>query len=465
MEKLSSLHILGSVITLSVIIFIGIYTGRKIKDAKDFSSGGYNASSALVAGTIIGTLVGGSSTIGTAQLAFTNGLSAWWFTIGAGIGCLLLSKIFTVPLRKSKCDTIQQVITNEYGQQAGIITSVLSSIGIMLNIVAQILAANALLSSMFGLSPEVCAVISVVLMACYVIFGGVLSTGVLGIIKFILIYISVILGALLALQLAGGFSQIYNLLPGEEYFNLFSRGFGVDAGAGLSVVFGVLSTQTYVQAILSGKSDDASKKGALLSSILIPPVGIGGILIGLYMRINFPMIESGQAFPLFIINNMPPFIGGAILATLLIALVGTGSGMALGFGTIITKDIYKKYINKNADSKRELLVTRIVIIVSLVVSAFFTMGNLKSAVLTWGFMSMGLRATVLLIPMICALFFKGKINSLHAILSSVLGFVSFLMCELFFNINIDSLIIGVTVSTVTAIAGYYKKINRKQKLI
>lgn len=457
MAQLSSFHILGSVITLSIIIFIGIYTGRRVKDAKDFSSGGYNASSALVAGTIIGTLVGGSSTIGTAQLAFTNGLSAWWFTIGAGVGCLFLGIVFAKPLRNSRCETIQQIITIEYGQKAGIITSVLSSIGIMLNIVAQILAANALLSSMFGLSAEVSAIISVILMACYVIFGGVLSTGVLGIIKFILIYISVILGALLTLKLAGGFNQIYSTLSYEKYFNFFSRGFGVDAGAGLSVVLGVLSTQTYVQAILSAKNDNAAKKGALLSALLIPPIGIGGILIGLYMQINFPIIESGQAFPLFIINNMPPLIGGAILGTLLIALVGTGAGMALGFGTIITKDIYKKYINKTADSRRELMVTRIVIVVSLAVSAFFTLGNLKSAVLTWGFMSMGLRATVLLIPMISALFYKDKINTTYAILSSVLGFSSFLICEIFFNLNIDSLLIGVIVSAITAITGFLKK--------
>jgi SSS family solute:Na+ symporter len=272
-----------------------------------------------------------------------------------------------------------------------------------------------------------------------------------------LIYISVILGAILALNLSGGFNQIYNSLPHNDYFNLFSRGIGVDGGAFLSVVFGVLSTQTYVQAILSGKSDNASIKGALISSLLIPPIGIGGILIGMYMRINFPDIASGQAFPLFIMNNMPPFLGGAILATLLIALVGTGSGMALGFGTIITNDIYKKYINKNSDSKSELLVTRVVILVSLSVSALFTLGNLKSAVLTWGFMSMGLRATVLLVPMITALFFKDKINGKFAILSSVLGLLSFLISELFFNINIDSLLIGVTVSTFTAFIGFLIK--------
>jgi SSS family solute:Na+ symporter len=464
MGQLSFFHILGSIITLSVIIFIGIFTGRKVKNAKDFSSGGHNAGSALVSGTIIGTLVGGSSTIGTAQLAFTNGFSAWWFTIGAGVGCLLLGAIFAKPLRKSECNTIQQIITNEYGQKSGIITSALASFGIMINIVAQILAANSLLSSMFGLSPELSAIISVILMACYVIFGGVLSTGVLGVIKLILIYISVILCAVLAIKLSGGFTEVYGSLPHDKYFNLFSRGMGIDGGAFLSVVFGVLSTQTYIQAVLSGKSNNASIKGTLISSVLIPPIGIGGILIGLYMRINFPNIVSGQAFPLFIIYNMPPFIGGAILATLLIALVGTGSGMALGFGAIITNDIYKKYINKNADSKKELSVTRVVILISLAVSAMFTLGNLKSAVLTWGFMSMGLRATVLLTPMITALFFKGKVSSKYAILSSVLGFASFLTCEIFLNLNIDPLIIGVSVSAVIAIAGSRKSVLRRYEL-
>ncbi len=450
---LSVSHLIGVFVTLFIIMAIGIYSGKKVKDATDFSSGGHKAGSTLVAGTIIGTLVGGSSTIGTAQLAYTYGMSAWWFTIGAGLGCLVLGLLFTKPLRKSNCNTIQQIITLEYGSNAGIVTSVLASFGILLNIIAQILAANALLTSMFGLSSVESAIISIIIMSCYVIFGGVLSTGILGAIKLILIYISVFLGAIVALKLGGGFENFYTSLDHNQYFNIFSRGIGIDAGAGLSVILGVLSTQTYIQAVLSGKSDDAARNGALLSSFLIPPIGIGGILIGMYMKINFPSIESSQAFPLFIINNMPPLLGGVILATLLLALVGTGSGMALGFGTIITNDIYKVYFNKNVSSKGELLVTRAVIFISLLISALLTLGNVKSAILKWGFMSMGLRATVLLIPMTGALFFKGKINKNLSILSSVLGFASFLICELFLNINIDSLVVGILVSGVTGIIG------------
>lgn len=82
------------------------------------------------------------------------------------------------------------------------------------------------------------------------------------------------------------------------------------------------------------------------------------------------------------------------------------------------------------------------------------MGNLKSAVLTWGFMSLGLRATVLLIPMIFALFFKNRVKSSYAILSSILGFASFLIFGLLFDISIDSLIIGIVVSALPSIIGF-----------
>lgn len=456
MENLTASHIIGALVTLIIIMGIGVYSGKRVKNASDFSTGGHRASSLLVAGTIIGTLVGGSSTVGTAQLAYNYGFSAWWFTLGAGLGCLTLGSAFVKPLKLSCCNTIQEMISSEYGQTSGIITTVLSSFGIILNIVAQILAANALLSSMFGLGSVESACVSILLMSVYVIFGGVLSTGILGIIKLVLIYFSVFLGAAIALKLGGGFSGFYNNLNHQQYFNLVSRGVGIDVGDGFSVVLGVLSTQTYIQAVISGKNIKEAKKGALLSAAIIPPIGIGSILIGMYMKINYPYIESSQAFPLFIINNIPPFISGLILATLLIALVGTGSGMALGFSTIIINDIYKKYISKNENIKNELVITRIVILLTLVVSAIFTLGNLKTAILTWGFMSMGLRATVLIIPMIGALFFKGKIGSKFAVLSSVFGFLSFLVCETFFDLNMNSLFIGVSISALTILFGLSK---------
>ena len=70
----------------------------------------------------------------------------------------------------------------------------------------------------------------------------------------------------------------------QRFTSLVARGASKDIGSGLSLILGVLSTQTYAQAIWSAKSNSTARKGALLSALLIPPIGIACILIGLYMR-------------------------------------------------------------------------------------------------------------------------------------------------------------------------------------
>jgi SSS family solute:Na+ symporter len=452
MGDLSTMHILGAAITLTLIMGLGVYSGKKVKNASDFDTGGKSAGPLMVAGTIIGTLVGGSSTIGTAQLAFDYGLSAWWFTLGAALGCFILAVKFIAPLMDSDCDTIQQLIQKEFGTAAGLVTSILATLGFVLNIVSQLLAANALLTTMFGFNAMFCTVISVIIMACYVVFGGVKGTGLLGIVKSALLYVAVIVGGFLALKLSGGFGTIYNTLPHERYFNLFAGGLNTNLGAGISVILGVISTQTYVQAIIIGKSHTASRKGALISALLIPPIGIGSILIGYYMRISFPTMQASQAFPRFVIANMNPFLGGIVLATLFIAVVGTGSGMALGLATVITNDIYKPFINQNADGKKTLFFSRMTIVVTLILAAIFTNGNLKSTILTWGFMSMGLRAVVLLAPMCAALFFHGKVNRNFAIASSIAGILAMLAGEIL-DFPGDSLFLGMAVSIGMVVIG------------
>ena len=93
----------GIILVLGLIISVGLLSGKKVQDAKDFVTGGGRAGPLLVCGTIMGALVSSQATIGTAQLSFHYGLAAWWFTLGSGIGCLVLGLGYAKPLRHSGC--------------------------------------------------------------------------------------------------------------------------------------------------------------------------------------------------------------------------------------------------------------------------------------------------------------------------------------------------------------------------
>ena len=75
--KLSMVHLVSLVLTLILTMLPGIIASRRIKSADDYNVGGRSAGVGIVAGSIIGTIVGGAATVGTAQLGFKLGLTAW----------------------------------------------------------------------------------------------------------------------------------------------------------------------------------------------------------------------------------------------------------------------------------------------------------------------------------------------------------------------------------------------------
>jgi len=168
---------LGMFFALTLILAAGIYSGKKVSSSYDFSVGGRKVGYLFIAGTITGTLVGGASTVGTSELAYSYGFSAWWFTLGAGLGCLLLRLIFVKPIYRTGDETISQILAEEYGEKVGLISSVFVSIGMFINIVAQILSAVAIISSMFKITGIAASSLAALLMVVYVVFGGVWSTG------------------------------------------------------------------------------------------------------------------------------------------------------------------------------------------------------------------------------------------------------------------------------------------------
>jgi SSS family solute:Na+ symporter len=173
-------HLIALVATLTGVALLGFISGRRVRSAADFTGSNRRATASVVAGTITGTLVGGASTIGTAQLAFAHGLCAWWFTLGAGLGCLLLGAVLARPVRARSALTVSELLVGTYGGWAGPAVAGLSSVSMFLVIVAQLLSGVALLTAMLDLPSPAAAGIVAVLMLTYVLFGGVLPTGCSG---------------------------------------------------------------------------------------------------------------------------------------------------------------------------------------------------------------------------------------------------------------------------------------------
>lgn len=501
---MSFLVVSGILLVLCLIICVGIFSGQKVKKSSDFLTGGGQASSFLVCGSILGSLVSSQATIGTAQLAFHYGLAAWWFTLGSGLGCLVLALGYTRPLRRSGCITELQIISQEYGASAGSIGSILCSIGIFISILAQTAACVGLITVLFpGISSPIAAVISVLIMGVYVIFGGAWGAGMGGVVKLLLLCITSMVGCIYVMVSCGGVSGIFEQLSSlflhtdlggiqmaanglkdlsseldisQRFSNPIARGAMKDIGSGLSLLLGVLSTQTYAQAIWSAKSDTAAKRGALISACLIPPIGICGICIGLFMRTHYilqaeadtltalgrllpelPVLESTiQVFPAFVLNHLPPLAAGMILGTLLITVIGGAAGLSLGMASILLKDVFKNICRCHKIS--ELRFVRLIIAGILTLAAMITILIPTGTINDLGFLSMGLRGSIVFLPLLCALWFPGKVSKRGILRSMILSPMSIFIAKII-AIPIDALFVGVLVSTLCCVVGMRKALR------
>ena len=415
----------GLIIAIALIVGLAISTGMQKSSSKKAEGIG----APVVAGLIIGTLVGGSSTVGTAQLAYNYGMSAWWFTLGGGIACLVLAFIYVKPLRAQGVPTLVGMVAKEYGPSAGLAASIMNSVGTFINILSQLLSASAVVLVVWPtMGTPVTIVIAAVVMVLYVVFGGTKGAGIVGILKTVLLYVSMIVCGGIALSLLGGMDglmttvQGFNAELGRNLFNPFCRGVGTDLGSGISLLLGVLTTQTYAQAILSAKSTSHARGGAVISAILIPIIGIFGIIVGLYMRtVTDPAtFVTNTALTSFILDysGLPPIVAGLVLGALFIATVGTGAGLALGIATIINRELIQK--GKNVPKMSPDTINKLLIVVVLGVAALISCTPIGDTILTFAFMSMGLRGCTVFAPLCFLIWAKGKVDGKYA-LASILG--------------------------------------------
>jgi SSS family solute:Na+ symporter len=295
-------------------------------------------------------------------------------------------------------------------------------------------------------------------MILYVVIGGRKGAGMVGILKLALLYVAMIGSGVLVLKMVGGVGSFTAMVDGIDnpegvhFFSILARGAGTDIGAGVSLLLGVLTTQTYAQAVLSAKSDGAARTGALISTFLIPPIGIGGILVGLYMRANFPGIVAKTALTTFVTTYMPSALSGIVLGTLFIAVVGTGAGLALGISFVLNEDVLNRFTHRFDGPQKQKFMGRVWMVLVLALACVLSMGSLGDAILGFAFMSMGLRAAAVFAPLCAALFFPGRVDRRWAVASIIAGPVAVFIGKTM-SLPFDSLFLGIGVGILLIAIG------------
>lgn len=452
--KLSMVHLVSLVLTLILTMLPGIIASRRIKSADDYNVGGRSAGVGIVAGSIIGTIVGGAATVGTAQLGFKLGLTAWWFTLGSGIALLIMALFYARPLRASGLTTVAEFLVTNYGKPAGWLATVSSCAGIFFSIVASTLTALHLVAGIFGVNLYISALLILLITAGFVFLGGISGSGMAGIIKIILIFASIFVGGVLAYGKLGGSAGLTVALPAQPWFSLFGRGVEDGLFSLCSMIVGVISTQTYVQALFSAKDSKTAAVGCVTAACIVVPVGLPSVMIGMFMHINHPEINSIDALPLYLSTYLPDWLGGIGLAALLLSALGSIAGLALGIGTMISRDIISK-LWRSATAVNLLWASRFSVLMAAAAAIIFVFFHLDSSVLEWNYLSMALRGSGIFLPLTFCVFFPHRVRASMGVAAMGAGIFAALFWKHISPWQINSLFPALVYNLIFLAIGLY----------
>ncbi|MBF4692415.1 sodium:solute symporter family protein [Fusibacter ferrireducens] len=449
--------IFSATITLLVTALLGYLSKFKIKSSNDFITAGSGVGTFAATGSLMGAIIGGASTVGTAQLAYTRGYAAIWFILGLCTASILLSFVYGKLIEEKKVETLPQILEMGFGKKASVVAGIALSFGMFIHINGQVLACNALFSTVFNMQGLLVTIMVVVLLIAYVIFGGFWGGAMVGTLKMFLLYgTSMIAGGYILFKL-NGISGIRHTLTDAYWYNLFNGGGISDLGAYLSTVVGVLATQNYFQTVMASKNKKVAYASGVITAALVLPIGIVCTLVGMFMRVNQPDIVPANAFPLFVVTYLPKTLAGITLATILISSLATAAGLTLGISTIFTRDLYKKGFCKTASDGQQMRFMRIVILLIGVLTVMITTLSKDSMILNFGFMSMMFRAVPIFIPVMVALYFNDRINPKVGVFAIALSpLASLLWIVLGFPMQ-TAVYIGMLISIIIFI--FYGKIK------
>jgi len=416
-----------------------------------------------VAGSIFGTNISVSHLIGMLGIGFSIGFAQSTYELLSIPTILILAYIFVPAYRKLKVFTLSQFLGYRYNTQSMVVYTFLMLMLILVQMIAAFYIGSRTLMLLFhGTYFQISYLQGIGIIALVTsfltIFGGMQSVVVTDNLQSVLMIMAGIIVALVtfAQPEIHGFSGLLNFdrsLPvDQQKMHLYLPTnhpelpwSGVFTGLITLNLFYWTTNQYVVQRALAAETDREAKLGVIASGflkLLIPFMSIATGVAAAYVfkqRLGDKLnILPDDAFMKLVETLVPAGYGlkGFILAGLTAATFSSVDSMMNSATTLLTMDVYKKYINKTASGAQLVKFGRLAVFAMIILTSGLALLTYSPTSAGNFFLSVSSRGSYFT-PGIVAVFFLGivwkKSNGKGAIITMIAAPVIAVLFEVIYN--------------------------------
>lgn len=362
------------------MFLIGFLTNKyMIKSSTDYMLAGRRMGVLMIACSLSANNVGGGSTTGVAQKAFSGwGMSAAWYVLAAAVAMIPLS-YFAPKIRKTMAVTIPEVVNRRFGNFAGTFTAILNVLSLFCLTASQVLASASVISAITKIPLNVAILLSGIIVITYTTFGGMIADAIADIVQFFIIFFGLLIALPFVIHGAGGWHAISAALPPVE-LNAFKIGIPTILGLIFNYFCTFLSGPEIVSRFSSAEDEKTAQRASILSAIFMTLLAFIPTVIGLVALAKNPLLDGGNGTTALMYATQsyaPQFVTGLVAAAIVAATMSSADSNLLCASTILVKDIYQKFFNPTIDDLKLIKVTRISNVVICLVSMAIALFNIS----------------------------------------------------------------------------------------
>jgi len=201
----------------ALMIGIGLLSWRRIKRIDSFFVADRRGNTVFITGSLLATIIGGSSTVGMAGRGFAWGLvGAWWMLVGVA-GLILLYFLFAKTIRNCGLFTLPELLEKQYGGSVKLVASLVIVWAWLGVIGGQIVAAGKILNTLMPGSLTLLMTVSAMVFIAYTSLGGQISVIRTDAVQSAIMIAGIGVCALFSLQQTGGFAVMQSRLPADFF--------------------------------------------------------------------------------------------------------------------------------------------------------------------------------------------------------------------------------------------------------
>ncbi|QHP78230.1 cation acetate symporter [Proteus vulgaris] len=377
-------------IFVGLTLYITYWASKRTRSRADYYTAGGKITGFQNGMAIAGDFMSAASFLGISALVYTSGYDGLIYSIGFLIGWPIILFIIAERLRNLGRYTFADVVSYRLSPKpVRTLSAVGSLVVVALYLIAQMVGAGKLIELLFGLNYHIAVVLVGILMVLYVLFGGMLATTWVQIIKAILLLAGASFMAVMVMKAVDfNFNTLF-----KEAVSVHSKGFSIMSpgglvsdpisalSLGLALMFGTAGLPHIIMRFFTVSDAKEARKSVFYATgfigyfyILTFIIGFGAILL-----VSPNPVFKDAAGALIGGTNMAAvhladavggnFFLGFISAVAFATILAVVAGLTLAGASAVSHDLYANVIkNGHADERQELKVSKITVVILGVVA-------------------------------------------------------------------------------------------------